>query len=321
VTSPEVQPFVAGPGPVQAWLPRPYQQLLRGPNLRWWRPLVSIAVVIGVTGVAVITIGTLFAAFGGAGGSGSGDDGFDAWSVSPVGMLVTNLMLAALIPIAQLGVWAGFGWTPRWVASVTGGVRWGWMARCYLAVTVAMGAFTLATLVPFGGLSWAPEKQWAWLILVVLISTPLQAAGEEYLFRGWICQTVGSLFARPVAGALIGGLLSTWLFALAHGEQDPWLFADRFVFGAIACYLAWRTGGLEAGIAMHGVNNIIVFVITIAGGELQESLNASQSDPLSLGVDVVSMVLTAGVLLWLARQLRPARLFVPPRPLLAPVQW
>jgi membrane protease YdiL (CAAX protease family) len=302
-------------------LPRPYQQLLRGPNLHWWRPLVGIAVVIGVTGVAVITIGTAFAALGPGADAGSADDGFDAWSVTPAGMLVTNLMLAALIPIAQLGVWAGFGWTPRWVGSVTGGIRWGWTVRCYLAVTVAMGAFTLATMLPFGGLSWGPEKDWAWLLLVVLISTPLQAAGEEYFFRGWICQTVGAMFARPVVGALIGGLLSTWLFALAHGQQDPWLFADRFVFGAIACYLAWRTGGLEAGIAMHGVNNIIVFAITIASGQLEQSLNASESDPLSLGVDVVSMLLTAAVLLWLARRLRPVRLFVPPRPLLVPARW
>ena len=50
------------------------------------------------------------------------------------------------------------------------------------------------------------------------------------------------------------------LFATAHGQFDPPLFADRFVLGVALAWLATRTGGLEASIAIHAVKNISVLI-------------------------------------------------------------
>jgi membrane protease YdiL (CAAX protease family) len=325
VVEPPSQPFVTQPaaptapaGPREAWLPRPYPQLLRGPTFRWWRPLASL-------GVAALTVGVVLALVIGGGvvyylvtsaptGAGTAPSGApsDTFDTSPGGMLLTNLVLAALIPVAMVAVWAAFGWRPRWMASVVGGVRWGW-----LGLTTGISLLCVLPSLVLGVVtddvsSWTPEPQWPALALVVALTTPLQAAGEEYAFRGWVPLVLGSIFRDPRVGAVLGGLVATTLFGLAHGQQDPWLFADRFVFGAVACWLVWRTGGLEAGIALHAVNNLSVFALTIAQGSLQDAISVSEASPGSVLLDVGTLVVTAVVIDQVARRRGVARLFTPP---------
>ena len=56
-------------------------------------------------------------------------------------------------------------------------------------------------------------------------------------------------------------MVSALIFALMHGVQNPALFLNRLGFGLLAGVLVWRTGGLEAGIGAHVVNNICAYVI------------------------------------------------------------
>ena len=63
-------------------------------------------------------------------------------------------------------------------------------------------------------------------------------------------------------------LLTAVLFALAHGTQNFPLFFDRFAFGLIAGWLVILVGGLEAGIALHILNNLLAFGVAIAFGDL-----------------------------------------------------
>jgi membrane protease YdiL (CAAX protease family) len=74
-------------------------------------------------------------------------------------------------------------------------------------------------------------------------------------FRGYLMQALGSLFAQP----WVGVVLSSLVFALFHGTQNLPLFLDRLGFGLLAAVLVWRTGGLEAGIAAHVVNNVFAY--------------------------------------------------------------
>jgi uncharacterized protein len=99
--------------------------------------------------------------------------------------------------------------------------------------------------------------------------TPLQAAGEEYAFRGYLTQAFGGLFGREWAAVLFPAIL----FALAHGSQSAPIFFDRFAFGLVAGVLVVHTGGLEAGIAMHVLNNWLAFGIALAFGDMGSSLN------------------------------------------------
>ena len=94
---------------------------------------------------------------------------------------------------------------------------------------------------------------------MILLTSPLQAIAEEVFFRGYLLQALGSLVAQPWFGVVVSAVV----FALLHGVQNPPLFAARLAFGLLAGVLVWRTGGLEAGIAAHIVNN--VFAYGIAG--------------------------------------------------------
>ena len=53
-------------------------------------------------------------------------------------------------------------------------------------------------------------------------------------------------------------------------QSDPWVLADLPV-AVVASILTWRTGGLEAAIVMHTVNNIGVFVVTVTIGGWAEA--------------------------------------------------
>jgi membrane protease YdiL (CAAX protease family) len=112
----------------------------------------------------------------------------------------------------------------------------------------------------------------ALLAVIVLLTTPLQAAGEEYVFRGYLLQAIGSL-TRSKWIALI---VTSTVFAMAHGVQNFPLFFDRFMFGLIAGWLVIRTGGLEAGIAMHILNNFLAFGYALTFSDLTSTLNVTE---------------------------------------------
>ncbi len=102
--------------------------------------------------------------------------------------------------------------------------------------------------------------------LIVLLTTPFQAAGEEYFFRGYLLRPSGRCSATSGWRSSVTAVL----FALAHGMQNLPLFFDRFMFGLIAGWLVVRTGGLEAGIAMHVLNNFLAFGIALTFGDLAD---------------------------------------------------
>lgn len=285
------------PGPV------PYHQLLRGPGWRWWRPLVSLAVLLGLMLVLFVA---LFSAF-------EGIDALlpDRWvgtlddDLSPVSSLELDLVLAGLIPVAAGAVAVAHRLRPRWVSSVVGGLRWRWLARCSLVVApvwvVYLGlGFVLDPIEP------GRPAHWVLLLLMALLVTPFQAAGEEFLFRGWLVQNLGGYFARPVAGLVVSTVVSAALFALAHGSPDPWVLLSIATLAVAACLANWRTGGLEAGIAMHAVNNVGVGIVTITYGGYADSFvgETTTGSPLDLFPEVVVHALAVALILWQARRVR-----------------
>jgi hypothetical protein len=155
---------------------------------------------------------------------------------------------------------------------------------------------------------------WIALLVIVVLMTPLQAAGEEYFFRGWIMQNVGAWFARPMVGLVASLIVSAVAFSAAHLSPDPW------VLGTIACLAvasgiaAWRTGGLEAGIAMHAVNNILTFfVVVVFGGWSQAFVGAQTSGtPMMLLLAVAANGVALGLILWQAKRIKLHPYYQPP---------
>ena len=81
------------------------------------------------------------------------------------------------------------------------------------------------------------------------------------------------------------------------------------IFGLGAAIVVWRTGGLEAGIALHSVNNIAGFLL-LASGVHGTTVNPKSSSS-DLGTNLSSLAVTLsppGWVLWIERLARRHRL-------------
>ena len=313
-------PAFQPPGPVSAMPdgPRPYQQMLRGPRYRWWKPLLCLLLVVplALLMMALAIVPVLIAGLV----TGAPDlvayitgATTDIANLGPVGFIYLNLTLIVLIPASGLSIWIVHGVRPRFLSSVAGGIRWGWLMRCVAVILPLWALYTgMGVLVePFT--SPRPDH-WIALLVIVVLMTPLQAAGEEYFFRGWIMQNVGAWFARPMVGLVASLIVSAVAFSAAHLSPDPW------VLGTIACLAvasgiaAWRTGGLEAGIAMHAVNNILTFfVVVVFGGWSQAFVGAQTSGtPMMLLLAVAANGVALGLILWQAKRIKLHPYYQPP---------
>ena len=87
------------------------------------------------------------------------------------------------------------------------------------------------------------------------------------MFRGYLSQAIAAWVRRPAVGAVAAALLTAALFSVAHGPPDVATFLDRFAVGLAASAVVWLTGGLEAAIVLHAVNNVVVFVLAGALGD------------------------------------------------------
>jgi membrane protease YdiL (CAAX protease family) len=279
--------------------PRTYVHQMRGPRHRWWRPLVALAVAVAVFLACTIAI---FGVTIGFGLVASEDEMVNP--VKPVSSLALNLVLAALIPATLLGLWAGFGRSPRRVLSVAGRMRWGWLGWCLLIVTPLWATYLAVTWVVFDQEVLERPEDWVWLLVVTVLTTPLQAAGEEIAIRGGLVQGIGAWIRSPVAALVVTTVLSTVVFVALHGSADPWIVIELGSLAVAGCWLAWRTGGLEAVIVLHVVNNLLILFAGILLGGLEESYvdGASEGSPLSAVMNVVATALVTALLLWLARR-------------------
>jgi uncharacterized protein len=299
-------------------VPRAYQQMLRGPLYRWWKPLLCLLLVIPLAllmmGLAIVPV--LIAGMV----TGAPDlityttnTTTDIANLGPVGFVYLNLTLIVLIPASGLSIWIVHGIRPRFLSSVAGGVRWRWLLRCVAVILPLWAAYTaLAVLVdPFT--SPRPD-QWVALLIIVLLLTPLQAAGEEYFFRGWIMQNVGAWFARPMVGLVASLIVSAVAFSTAHMSPDPWILGTIACLAVAAGLATWRTGGLEAAIAMHAVNNVLTFlVVVIFGGWSQAFVGAQTTGtPMMLVLAVAVNGIALALILWQAKRAGLQPYYQPP---------
>lgn len=305
--------------------PREYPQALRGPWFRWWRPLLGLVAIAAclVVFFGAMLLYLLLLVVGQLAGLDLPDPSSltDAWFVSPSGLLVTNLGLALGIPVALVATWAQAR-RGGLVSSVLGRVRWrlllgGLGVSLLLLVPLTLGSSILVSSLGLAGDAapgaddaslWplTPAVGWVALALVILLTTPLQAAGEEYFFRGWMSQWIGSLLRWRWLAVIVPAVVSAVLFAMAHGAQSPWLFADRLVFGLVASLLVWRTGGLEVAVALHAANNLLAFGLAIAYDGLADSLLITEVAPAEGAASISTTLVTTAVLLWWAHRRRPA---------------
>ena len=292
--------------------------MLRGPAFRWWKPIVTLLLAVAMA-IPLMTLSFIPLVVAGLASGAADLESYvfqlDPKNLSPAMFVSVNLSLIVLIPVAGLSIWIVHRIRPGYLSSVAGRLRWRWLGRCVLVVLpVWLIYLGLAILVD---LPTSPRPaQWLALLIITVIMTPFQAAAEEYFFRGWIMQNVGAWFRHPIVGLVVAVTISTALFSAAHGSPDPWILGSIGCLAVAAGIAAWRTGGLEAGIAMHAINNLLVFgaVLTLGGWEEAFVDPATEGTPaiflLSVGVHAIALAL----ILWQARRVGLQRQYQPKLP-------
>lgn len=288
---------------------RPYHQLARNDVHRWWRPLLVLLfiVVFGMGAMVALVLGMVIVVWTFTGewlefGSGSGTELFtnDLANlfalIASVAILLPVVLLATLLierrPIGSL-------------SSVQGRLRWRWLALCLLpAIAYVLASFgasvLLGRVVPsdaetFEWIGWSDF--WPALLIIVLL-VPVQAAAEEYAFRGWLLQAVGSWTVRLGGTAWPAILISAIPFVVGHGYTD-WGPVDIALFAVAIGWVVIRTGGLEAGIALHIVNNIAGMAAAASEGDLSLAQGAVPwTETLTTAIPLVAWAL---VVVWMFR--------------------
>jgi len=283
----------------------PYHRLARTAGYRWWHPLGG--------GAALLAAAVLLGVAVSAGLAAAGLDLEETGTASPLRALAifagTLLLIASLVPAVLIAARV-LGRRVGTVSSVTGRLRVRWLAWCGLLAVVptAVQLGGLLLLAPGDG----PDPPGGWVglptllvsALVLLPLVPLQAAGEEYLARGWFVQAVGCWLRSPWPGIVVGGALWTAL----HVPSTWYGVADLMLFSLVIGWLTIRTGGLEAAIGLHAVGNVAVTLILAALGQLAEEGTAGDADWTLLVADSVALPLYAVAVLALHRRQKVARL-------------
>ncbi len=292
--------------------PRPYQQMLRGRKYRWWKPLLCIVlgILLALLMMVLAIVPVLIA------GWITGADlitTMDITNLGPIAFIYLNLSLIVFIPASGLSIWIVHGIRPRFLSSVAGGIRWRWLLR---SVGVILPLWALyAGLAALAGPPTSPRPDhWVALLVIVLLMTPLQAAGEEYFFRGWIMQNVGAWFARPIVGLVASLIVSAAAFSAAHLSPDPWILGTIACLGLAAGIATWRTGGLEAAVAIHAVNNVVTYVVVMIFGGWSQAFVRPQTTgtPMMLVMAAAVSGIALALVLWQAKRAGLQPYYQPP---------
>jgi membrane protease YdiL (CAAX protease family) len=295
---------VTPPGVPPYDVPRPYELLMRARDWAWWRPLLGLllfAVVYGVAAIVLVLVALV---------TGVVPDLALLDLTDVAVLLLTNLSLIVGIPIVWLCWAVPHGLRIGWSSSVLGHLRWRlflpWTWRALATLGVAVAVSLLVAVAATGVDVTGPGSSFPWMLLVVLTTTPLQSAAEEYFFRGYLSQTIAGWIGRPRVGAAVAAVLTATLFSLAHAPADFQTFLYRFAIGLALSAAAWLTGGLEASIALHAVNNVVIFLLAGALGD--RAAAAEPGGVIGWGTSLLGMLGMAAFVLWVARaraQVRP----------------
>jgi membrane protease YdiL (CAAX protease family) len=117
--------------------------------------------------------------------------------------------------------------------------------------------------------------------VITLVLVPFQAGAEEVFNRGTLQQVLGG-WGAP---AWLAMLLTTGAFIAMHGTPNLGTIAIA-AMGFTYAWLTLETGGLEAAIAGHAINNIVAFIL----GALAHGTDALDPQKLNERVDVTSLV-------------------------------
>ncbi|WDZ91293.1 CPBP family intramembrane glutamic endopeptidase [Nocardiopsis sp. HUAS JQ3] len=304
-TAPGTGPEYPSPGTKRRRGPRavppgvPYHRVLAHEKRRVWRGIAALVLFGGGMLLFSFAFGLLGAFVDLALGRSSVMLGGDEFT--PATQASALLGLALLLPWSML--------IQRWLYGVRGAslhsVRSLFRADVFGRTLLVILPVWTVYLAVFSAFTPYPETSWLFadliaMFAVTLLLAPLQSAGEEYGFRGLVFRVAASWGRSARTGLVLGVVVSSLLFMVAHLAFDPWLNLYYFTMGVTLALITWRTGGLEIAVVIHAVNNTLAFLITtITHTDVMEGMDRSMGagSPVMLVPCVLLVAVTAVV--WL----------------------
>lgn len=265
-----------------------------------WRSMTIIVVLMA----AMVAVPFAGAAVGATAEIALSDDGEPPQGSTPVMILIGNLSVGSLGLVTFL-LMRYVGKAPiRACLSVGRSFSWRLLVRftAVLALPMLSAAIVLEALAGSAGIPATISQTTILTLVIVLLTAPLQAAGEEIVFRSGIGPAVGSWFRAPRTAMVFGLLASSVLFGLVHlpMDPDPWLAFYYPWLGLVLGLSAVISRGIEAPIALHAVNNLVTLglgVLLSDGYALEVDRSASA---VSTGMLTVTVLVPTHIVLLIA---------------------
>lgn len=318
MSAPSLGPVPFAPSTPSTIVELPYHRLLRAqPTYRWWRPLVALlllAVFILIENIVIVVGVVLVAAATGA-IAVTDVESFQSGllyfflpdAAEPLTLLIGLGVVALWLPLVPLALRiAGIrpaGFKTSIVNSVTLRLRWRWMMWCFVPAVTVLGLSTFASIgmgVAFGepvGRFTTDPAVYIVSLAVILLIVPFQAAAEEFVFRGVMLQAIGS-WLRWMPAALA---VTTLAFVSLH-IYEVWGLLDVAIFAVTAAFLIWRTGGLEAAIVLHVVNNVVGLAVMGTGMFGETGISPEGGSPGALVATALTMAVYGIVVVAMAKR-------------------
>lgn len=270
-------------------------------RMAWWKGIIVVLALPLALGVSQLGLYLL---------AGLIEGNPFAPELTPLKLLAANLStgLTALLALAMVGRFAKVRW--RVVFSAPRRFDRRRLVVYFLGSLVIVGiVMAIVGLTASEAIGWTEltvTGTTIGILVVVVLTTPIQAIGEEIVLRGAILPAAGSWF-RAVRPAFITGLVvSSLIFAFLHGSSDPILFGYYIFFSVCTALMGLITRGLEAAIAFHTANNLVVTVLNslfAGGGAIAVERSEGQAGGLALLLPAAAS-LGALIMVWLRERSR-----------------
>ena len=223
-----------------------------------------------------------------------------AWT--PGFLIANNLVLAMQIPVTMIIERLLYKQPIGSICSVENRFRWGRLS--------ALAKRALPAIVLFNGLAqFAKPAGWPqathrtlYLGTAVLLTTPLQSAAEEFAVRGLLQRVVGSWITESSISFWTSTALTSAFFASIHMSRDIWTNAYYAISGVCASLMTRWTGGLEASVLVHAIDNVALMLpIMIADNMtlLEELTKGNGVDGVMLSLGIANILAVT----WLTRHM------------------